>query len=78
MALCSIGQLQADACKNGFTCLDKKSFRTVELQLLYKLSGGTATVPDLIRQACANGFTCLDHKSFRTVQLQLLCNLGSS
>lgn len=76
MATCSLGTLQAQACANGFTCLDPDTSRAVELQLWKNLAGDDSTLGELISQACSNQFLCVSQSPqlFKSVYLQLLCN----
>lgn len=74
MAICSLEELMADACTNGFLCLDENTQAAIELQLLKEAAGDTSTLQELKDQACANGFYCQDESQFNAVALQLLCN----
>lgn len=74
MATCDLDELVADACANGFLCLDANIQAAIELQLLKEASSDTSTLDELKEQACENGFLCLDENTFNAVALQLLCD----
>lgn len=77
MAECPLSELVADACENGFLCLEPRISRAVEMQLWKQLAGDENTLGQLIEQACENGFICvsLDKRMSDAVEMQLLCNL---
>lgn len=75
MAECPASELIAEACENGFVCLDPRLSRAVELQLWKEAAGDENTLGQLIQQACENGFICLDKRIGDAVEMQLLCNL---
>lgn len=79
MATCDLDELLADACANGFICLDANVQAAIELQLLKRASGDTSTLAELKEQACANGFSCLDASVSNAVTsnalaMQIICN----
>lgn len=81
MATCSLADLQAKACDNGFTCLDDVTVRAIELQLWYKVAGSTLTASQLLKLACDNGFACAntsDDKILAATELQFLCNIKNN
>lgn len=81
MATCSLADLQAKACDNGFTCLDDVTARAIELQLWYKVAGSTLTASQLLKLACDNGFACAntsDDKILAATELQFLCNIKNN
>lgn len=81
MATCSLAELQAKACDNGFTCLDDVTSRAIELELWYKLAGSTTTVSQLIKAACESGFACgntTDENILAATELQLLCQIKNN
>jgi len=50
MSTCNLPTLQADACSNKFSCLDEKTARAVELQLLCDLKN---RLPATVGQFCS-------------------------
>lgn len=77
MAECPASELIAEACENGFVCLEPRMSRAVELQLWKNIAEDENTLGQLVQQACENGFICvsLDERMGNAVEMQLLCNL---
>ncbi len=80
MAECTVTDLIAEACDNGFLKLaaNESLSRALILQLFYNAAGGTETEAELYQQACDNGFAkvAANEQQFRYILLQLLCNSG--
>jgi len=77
---CNPATLETSACSNGLLQVagNEVLYRTVELQLLYTLSGSSATVPVLLASACSNGLDQVanDEVLYRALKLQLLCQIA--
>lgn len=47
MAVCSVSQLEQDACDSGFKCINEVEFRMILLQLLCNLSNGITPISQI-------------------------------
>lgn len=80
MAECSVADLQEQACASEFiqAAANPVLARALELQLLYLISGSTATLAELQAEACSNKFMQIaaDPVKADAIRLQLLCNIS--
>jgi len=76
MAQCTLSNLQADACSNGFTDLSRGDQLNVALALVHSWTDSDATLAELYAQACSNGFNKLSQGDQYTLLLQLLCDIS--
>lgn len=77
MALCTVTDLQASACANGFTevAAHDELFHRALLQLLKTAADTTESFDEIYLRACDNGFVAASQsgEQWRRTFLSLLC-----